>query len=223
MYSILKKECHNGNIRIASSKLQFQNFGNLSLRINKDLFVIKPSGADLKKTNFQDYPIISIKGNEFKNKLKPSVDTNFHLEVYKNFNKINCIVHTHSKYGTIWAQSCKSIPNVGTTHSDYWLGKIPVTTKLSKKQIQFNYEANIGKNIVKLLNKKFEHGVLISNHGPITFGQTLDEAILYAERLEFVAELAYKTLIINRNAKISKNLVNKHYYRKHGKKSYYGQ
>jgi len=223
MHTIYKKKCHLGNVRISSSKLQFQNFGNLSLRINKELFVIKPSGANLKKTKYQDYPTISIKGKKIKNKLKPSVDTDFHLEVYKNFDHINCIIHTHSKYGTIWAQSCKSIPNIGTTHSDYWLGKIPVTSKLSKKQIQFNYEKNIGKNIVKLLNKQFYYGVLIANHGPIAFGQTLEEAILYAERLEYISELAYKTFKINKNAKISKNLVNKHYFRKHGKKSYYGQ
>ena len=94
---------------------------------------------------------------------------------------------------------------------------------MSKKQIQFNYEKNIGKNIVKLLNKQFYYGVLIANHGPIAFGQTLEEAILYAERLEYISELAYKTFKINKNAKISKNLVNKHYFRKHGKKSYYGQ
>ena len=223
MHTIYKKKCHLGNVRISSSKLQFQNFGNLSLRINNELFVIKPSGVNLKKTKYQDYPIISLRGKKIKNKLKPSVDTDFHLEVYKKFDHINCIIHTHSKYATIWAQACKSIPNVGTTHSDYWLGKIPVTSKLSKKQIQFNYEKNIGKNIVKLLNKHFHYGVLIANHGPIVFGQTLDEAILYAERLEYISELAYKTLKINKNAKISKNLIKKHFLRKHGVKSYYGQ
>ena len=151
------------------------------------------------------------------------MDTDFHLEIYKNFKQVNCIVHTHSKYATIWAQACKSIPNLGTTHSDYWLGKVPVTNILSKKQIHSNYEKNIGKNIVKLLNKTFCYGVLIANHGPITFAETLEDAILYSERLEYVSEIAYKTIMLNKNTRISKDLVNKHYFRKHGKESYYGQ
>lgn len=223
MYTIQKKKCHLGNLKIASSDLIFQSFGNLSLRIDKDLFVIKPSGANLKKIKYQDYPIISIGTKENKNKLNPSVDTDFHLEIYKNFKQVNCIVHTHSKYATIWAQACKSIPNLGTTHSDYWLGKVPVTNILSKKQIHSNYEKNIGKNIVKLLNKTFCYGVLIANHGPITFAETLEDAILYSERLEYVSEIAYKTIMLNKNTRISKDLVNKHYFRKHGKESYYGQ
>jgi|TARA_B110000971_G_C19970032_1_gene482101 L-ribulose-5-phosphate 4-epimerase len=223
VHIIKKKECHKGNLKIASSNLIFQNFGNLSLRINRKLFVIKPSGVNLKKTRYQDYPVISINEEQNKNKLKPSVDTDFHLEIYKNFEHVNCIIHTHSKYATIWAQACKSIPNLGTTHSDYWLKEIPITNILSKKQIHSNYEKNIGKNIVKLLKKKFCYGALIANHGPITFGRTLEETILYAERLEYISETAYKTILLNKDSKINQDLINKHYFRKHGKKSYYGQ
>ena len=218
-----KKKCHLGNIKLASSNLTFHNFGNLSLRINNELFLIKPSGADLSKTNYKNYPVISLKGEIIKNKMKPSVDTDFHKEIYKNFKHINCIVHTHSKYATIWAQACKDIPNLGTTHSDYWFGPVPVTKKLSKKEINDNYEKNIGKNIVNLLKKKFNYGLLIANHGPITMGSNINEALLYAERLEYVSEVAYKTLIINKKASISKSLIKKHFLRKHGGKSYYGQ
>jgi L-ribulose-5-phosphate 4-epimerase len=134
-------------------------------------------------------------------------------------------VHTHSKYATIWAQACKSIPNKGTTHSDYWFNDIPVTKKLSKKQIIKNYEKNIGKEIVSVLRKNFTYGLLIANHGVITFGKNIEEAILYAERLEYIAEMAFKTNVLNRSNKplISKDLIKKHYFRKHGSKSYYGQ
>lgn len=225
MFNTQKKKCHLGNVRVSNSDLTFQNFGNLSLRISDNLFTIKPSGINLKKVNYENYPIISLKGKKYKYKLKPSVDTDFHSEIYKNFKNIKSIVHTHSKYATIWAQACKSIPNLGTTHSDYWFDEVPVTKKLTKNQIINNYEKNIGLEIVKVLKKKFLNGILIANHGVITFGMNIDEAISYAERLEYIAELAYKTIILNKNRKslISKNLIKKHYYRKHGKKSYYGQ
>ncbi len=223
MYTLQKKQCHKGNVKLAKSNLTFQSFGNLSLRINKNTFVIKPSGANLSKVDYKNYPIISINKKNNKYKLKPSVDTDFHLEIYKYFHNINCIVHTHSKYATIWAQACKSIPNLGTTHSDYWPKSIPVTKKLSKKQIEKNYEKNIGVNIVKLLKVNFSHGLLIANHGPITLGKNLEEAMKYAERLEYISEVAYKTIVLNKKTKISKDLTNKHYFRKHGKKSYYGQ
>ena len=225
MFDLKKKRCHLGNLKISKSNLIFQNFGNLSLRINNDIFTIKPSGVKLDKVNYKDYPIISIKKKKNNFKLKPSVDTDFHLEVYKNFKNINSIVHTHSKYATIWAQACKSIPNKGTTHSDYWLNDIPITKKLSKKQIIKDYEKNIGQEIVKVLSKTFTHGLLIANHGVITFGKNIEEAILYAERLEYIAEMAFKTnlLIKNNKSSISKDLIKKHYFRKHGSYSYYGQ
>ena len=225
MFTSQKKKCHLGNLKVSNSELTFQNFGNLSLRINDDIFTIKPSGANLNKVNYKDYPIISIKKKNNNYKLKPSVDTDFHLEVYKNFKNINSIVHTHSKYGTIWAQACKGIPNKGTTHSDYWLNDIPITKKLSKKQIIKDYEKSIGQEIVKVLKKRFTYGLLIANHGVITFGKNIEEAILYAERLEYVAEMAFKTDALSKSHKplISKDLIKKHYFRKHGSKSYYGQ
>ena len=223
MYALEKKKCHSGNVKLAKSNLTFQSFGNLSLRINKNAFVIKPSGVNLSKVNYKNYPVIDLNKKINCNNLKPSVDTAFHTEIQKNFEQINCIVHTHSKYATIWAQACKAIPNLGTTHSDYWLGSVPVTKKLTSNQVKKNYEKNIGLNIIKLLKKKFNYGILIANHGPITLGRTLDEALQYSERLEYISEVAYKTLIINRKAKIDKDLINKHYFRKHGKKSYYGQ
>jgi len=217
-----KRECHLANLKLLEKKLVFQNFGNLSIKLNETSIIIKPSGVDLNKVKFKDYPIVRMDGS-YKNFLKPSVDTNFHLEIYKNFKNINCVVHTHSKYATIWAQSCKPIPNLGTTHADYWLGNIPVTKKLTKKQINNHYEKNIGKSIVYELKNFFCYGLLIANHGAICIGDNVEQAILNAERLEYIAELAYKTKILNKKSKISKDLVLKHYYRKNGYKSYYGQ
>jgi len=217
-----KKECHLANLKLLEKKLVFQNFGNLSIKLNETSIIIKPSGVDLNKVKFKDYPIVRMDGS-YKNFLKPSVDTNFHLEIYKNFKNINCVVHTHSKYATIWAQSCKPIPNLGTTHADYWLGNIPVTKKLTKKQINNHYEKNIGKSIVYELKNFFCYGLLIANHGAICIGDNVEQAILNAERLEYIAELAYKTKMLNKKSKISKDLVLKHYYRKNGYKSYYGQ
>lgn len=217
-----KRECHLANLKLLEKKLVFQNFGNLSIKLNETSIIIKPSGVDLNKVKFKDYPIVRMDGS-YKNFLKPSVDTNFHLEIYKNFKNINCVVHTHSKYATIWAQSCKPIPNLGTTHADYWLGNIPVTKKLTKKEINEHYEKNIGKSIVYELKNFFCYGLLIANHGAICFGDNVEQAILNAERLEYIAELAYKTKILNKKSNISKDLVLKHYYRKNGCKSYYGQ
>jgi len=217
-----KRECHLANLKLLEKKLVFQNFGNLSIKLNETSIIIKPSGVDLNKVKFKDYPIVRMDGS-YKNFLKPSVDTNFHLEIYKNFKNINCVVHTHSKYATIWAQSCKPIPNLGTTHADYWLGNIPVTKKLTKKQINNHYEKNIGKSIVYELKNFFCYGLLIANHGAICIGDNVEQAILNAERLEYIAELAYKTKMLNKKSKISKDLVLKHYYRKNGYKSYYGQ
>ena len=223
MFLNFKKSCHLGNLKISKSQLCFQNFGNLSLRVNHDLFTIKPSGVDLNKVNYKKYPLISIKNNLKKNYLKPSVDTNFHLEIYKYFPKINSIVHTHSKYATIWAQACKNIPLLGTTHADFWNKRIEVTDTLTIKEIKIDYEKNIGKSIVDKVKLGNFRGVLIAHHGAVTFGETVDEAIKNAERLEFVAELAYKTLIIKIKKTISQFLVQKHFTRKNGKNKYYGQ
>jgi L-ribulose-5-phosphate 4-epimerase len=224
MFLNFKKLCHNGNLKISKSHLSFQNFGNVSLRINNDLFTIKPSGVDLTNTDYKKYPLISIKNKlKKKNYLKSSVDTDFHLEIYKYFHKINSIVHTHSKYATIWAQACKNIPVLGTTHADFWSNEIEVTDTLKIKEIENNYEKNIGKSIIKKMKLGHFRGLLIAHHGAIAFGENIDEAIKNAERLEFVAELAYKTLKIKIQKPISQFLVDKHFARKNGNNKYYGQ
>ena len=224
----IKKKCHAINLKLQNSKLQFQNFGNVSLRIDEKNFVIKPSGINVKKTKFYDFPVVNIDSKKSIGKLKPSSDTLTHLEIYKNFRNIRSIVHTHSKYAVIWSQSNKSIPNLGTTHADYWLNEIPITSNLKNSEIKKNYETNIGKKIVEKLRKIKNNveicpGILVQSHGPFTWGFNHEDGFKNAERLELIAELAYKSLILNKNIKINKILIEKHFYRKHGKSKYYGQ
>lgn len=223
MSLIKKKICFNENIKISKSSLNFQNFGNASCRVKENFITIKPSGINVLNTKAKYYPLIRISdGKVFSNKLQPSVDTNLHLEIYRNFKDIESIVHTHSKYATIWAQACKKIPIYGTTHADYWNSDIPVTKKLKLKEVQSNYERNIGKSVVQILKKKYLPGMLIAEHGMISFGKNSTEAFLNAQRLEYVAELAFKTQFLTKK-RVRSFLVKKHYERKNGKKSYYGQ
>ena len=140
---------------------------------------------------------------------------------------IKGITHAHSKYVTIWSQSLKKIPPLGTTHADYWGDYVPITKPLSKKEILNNYEKNTGIAILRLFknNKMLDKcpGVLVANHGGFCWGDSAEKSFLNFERLEFIAELAYKTLQLNNKTKTSKNLINKHFFRKHGDKAYYGQ
>ena len=225
----IKKKCLSENIKLIDSNLCFQNFGNVSLKIDKDNFVIKPSGINLKKVNYRDFPIININnGRVMDGKLKPSSDTDTHLLLYKKFKKINSIAHTHSKYATSWAQSKKEIPILGTTHADYWNIAIPVTKDLIKKEIVNNYEHNTGEKIIDLIqNKNINYvncpGVLVANHGPFTWGISHELAVKNAEILEYVAYLAFKTVMLNPKSSINIEMVKKHFNRKHGRDSYYGQ
>jgi L-ribulose-5-phosphate 4-epimerase len=223
-----KKICHNVNVKIKKSKLNFQNFGNASVRIDKDYFVIKPTGINLDKVDYSDYPIISIKTQKrVSGKLIESTDTLTHLSLYKNYKNINSIIHTHSKYAVIFSQSKVTIPILGTTHADYWNENILVTKSLKKSDVSHDYQYNIAKSIIECLKKRdplLYPGILVANHGPFCWGFNAAETFLNAERLEFIAELAYKTLILNRRTKaINAYLINKHFYRKNGSLKYYGQ
>ena len=166
-------------------------------------------------------------GKKVSGKYNPSTDTPTHQILYKTFNHIKSISHTHSKYATAWAQSGKSIPIYGTTHSDYWAGKIPVTSYLKKNQLK-NYEKNTGYLIVELLKKlKFKTiecpGVIVAGHGPFCWGNTYDSAVNYSEMMEFIAEIAYFSEQIKVKNKLPFYISKKHFERKFGKDRYYGQ
>jgi L-ribulose-5-phosphate 4-epimerase len=223
------KKCLEQNKLLNKKKLVLHNFGNVSIRIDNNHFVIKPSGVDLQKTKISDFPTINITSAKVvKGKLKPSSDTLTHLEIYKKFLKIKSISHTHSLYATAWAQSGKPIPLIGTTHADYWKNEIPLVKFISKKNLNKNYERYTGKLIVDTLQKlKMDAytcpGVLVSGHGPFTWGTNENSAVLNSEILEYVAKTAYVSNQINVKSTLPKYISKKHFERKHGKKSYYGQ
>jgi len=224
-----KKKCLEQNKLLLKKKLVIHSFGNVSLRIDDDHFVIKPSGVNLQKTQNSQFPIVNIRsGKIVKGNLKPSSDTPTHLEIYKKFLKIKSICHTHSLYATAWAQSGKSIPLIGTTHADYWQGDIPLVEFISKKNLNKNYEKFTGKLIIDTLKKlKIDAyscpGVIVSGHGPFTWGVNENSAVLNSEILEFIAKTAYISNQIKIKSILPKYISKKHFDRKHGKKAYYGQ
>ena len=226
---LIQKNCHVTNINLAKSSLVIHSFGNISSRIDDKYFTIKPSGANLNILKHTDYPIIRIFDNKIiKGKLNPSTDTPTHCLLYKKYPEIGGIAHTHSKFATAWSQAKKSIPILGTTHADYSQKNIQVTNPLKKNQIIKNYEKNIGNSIIDCLKKsKIKPlecpGILVANHAPFSFGINANQAFKNAEILEYIAELAYLSLQINSKSKIDINLIKKHFFRKHGPSSYYGQ
>ena len=228
-YLNIAKECIKQNKELINKKLVIHNFGNVSLRIDKEHFVIKPSGAELTKLKPQDMPVVNIKsGKKVRGNLKPSTDTPTHLEIYRKFIDINSIAHNHSNYATVWAQSSKSIPLIGTTHADYWKNEVPIVEFLSSKDLKQNYEKNTGKLILKTLQRKKLNaytcpGVIVAGHGPFTWGMQNSSAVINAEILEFVAQTTFQSFLLKIKKKLPKYISRKHYQRKHGKKAYYGQ
>ena len=221
-------ETLNINRKLISLGLQINSFGNASIRY-KNFCIIKPSGVNLKTTKFSDISVVNFKNKKLISGKKPSVDLDTHLQIYKNFPNINSIIHTHSLYATSWAQSKRPIPCYGTTHADYYFNEIPITKSLSSKQVKHSYENETGRSIVlKIKNLKIDPlnipGILVANHGVFAWAFSSKEALKNAKTIEYIAQLAFNTEVINKKIKnVSKFLQNKHYKRKHGASSYYGQ
>jgi L-ribulose-5-phosphate 4-epimerase len=217
------------NIELFNSDLVIDTFGNGSQRVDYKHFAIKPSGVNPSQVSTKDTPIIEISsGKQVAGRLKPSSDTPTHCYLYSKFPEIGGIIHSHSLYATAWAQSNLSIPIFGTTHADYWQNEVPITRELKDFEIQNQYEHNTGKVIEEALKKASTNplkcpGVLVSQHGPFTWGEDLKSALKSAYILEFVSKLANLTITLNPNAKINHILAKKHFDRKHGKDAYYGQ
>ncbi|MDA9643295.1 class II aldolase/adducin family protein [bacterium] len=225
----LAKFCIKQNKELIEKKLVIQSFGNVSVRYDANHFLIKPSGVNLNKIKPSDVPLINIKsGKKVLGKLKPSMDTATHLEIYKKYKDIKSITHTHSEYATAWAQASKPIPLIGTTHADYWEKEVPIIKFINKKNINKDYELFTGKMIIEnLVNKKINAyrcpGVLVAGHGPFTWGKEVDSSVLNAEILEFIAKTTYMSFQLKIKKKLPKHISNKHFVRKHGKDAYYGQ
>jgi L-ribulose-5-phosphate 4-epimerase len=206
-------------------------WGNASARSADGVSIyIKPSGVPFNKLTRAGMSQVLLRTGTHVSGLKPSVDTPTHIELYNAFPEANSVIHTHSKYCTIFAQAKMPIPCLGTTHADYFYGPIPVVDELSPKEIEEEYEKNIGLKIVNYFKENnispdAVKAALSPSHGVFVWGSSLDEALKNAIVLENVAEMAYKTLSLCYNEPIScdLNLLRKHFLRKNGEKKYYGQ
>jgi L-ribulose-5-phosphate 4-epimerase len=228
MLKELKEQVYEANMELPKRGLITYTWGNVSgIDREKGLFVIKPSGVDYDDLKPEDMVVIDLEGNKVEGKYKPSSDTATHLELYKAFDKVGGIVHTHSPWATSWAQAARAIPCYGTTHADYFYGAIPCARGLSSDEINGEYEKNTGLVIIetfKNMEPMSVPGVLCSNHGPFTWGKNAADAVHNAVVLEEVAKMASRTEVINKDVMPAPQVLqDKHYLRKHGANAYYGQ
>ncbi|HEX7360591.1 MAG TPA: L-ribulose-5-phosphate 4-epimerase [Bryobacteraceae bacterium] len=224
----LREQVLNANLEIVRSGLVISTFGNAS-GIDRDAgrVVIKPSGVPYDRLLAADLVVTDLEGRIVEGKLRPSSDVPTHLALYRAFNDIGGVVHTHSRYATAWAQAARGIPCFGTTHADYFHGAIPVTEPMSAGEIESEYEWNTGQAIIRRfasLDPLSMPAVLVAGHGPFCWGASADDAAHNAIMLEELAHLAYLTLTIRADANaIADALRDKHFLRKHGPNAYYGQ
>ena len=224
----LKEKVFQANLDLVKNWLVIFTRGNVSwIDREKGLIVIKPSGVDYNIMKVDDMVVVDLyTGEKVEWNLNASSDTPTHLAIYRAFKNIGWIVHTHSQYATAWAQAGKDIPNIGTTHADYFYEKIPCTRDMTQEEINGDYELETGNVIVECFNNKNpDHtpGVLIKNHGPFTWGISPDNAVYNATVLEYIAKMAYISYNINPQTTMNNALIEKHYMRKHGPNAYYWQ
>ena len=224
----LKEKVLDANLELVRRGLVLYTWGNVSqIDREKELVAIKPSGVDYDKLQADDIVVLTLDGEQVEGDLRPSSDTPTHLVLYRAFEAVGGIVHTHSTWATSWAQAGLSIPCYGTTHADYFYGEVPCARDLTTEEIDGEYEVQTGNVIVKT----FEHtdpvavpGVLVAHHGPFSWGKNGADAVYHAAVLEQVAWMAANTRRINEDAIAApQDLQDKHYNRKHGKNAYYGQ
>ena len=230
MLEDLKERVYKANMMLPQYGLVTFTWGNVSeLDEESGIFAIKPSGVDYNLLTPDDMVLIDLDGNKVEGKYNPSSDTPTHLELYRNFQSIGGVCHTHSSYATSWAQSGRSIKCYGTTHADYFYGDIPCLRCLTAEEIEEAYELNTGKLIVNEFKRlgidpDAVPACLCKNHGPFSWGKNGKKAVESAVVLEEVAKMAYRTELINPKVEETPQfLQDKHYFRKHGKNAYYGQ
>ena len=230
MLEELKERVFRANLDLVRHNLVIFTWGNVSgIDREKGLVVIKPSGVDYDSMKASDMVVVDLKtGETVEGELNPSSDTPTHLILYRTYPDIGGIVHTHSTCATAWAQAGKDIPNIGTTHSDYYHNDIPCTGDMTEKEIKGDYELETGNVIVKRLNQgninpMHTPGALVKNHGPFAWGKNPDNAVYNAVVMEQVAKMAYLSFAINPETSMNPLLVEKHFSRKHGPNAYYGQ
>lgn len=228
MLEELKKEVFQANLDLVKQGLVIFTWGNVSgVDREKGLVVIKPSGVSYETMKPEDMVVVSLEtGKVVEGDLNPSSDTPTHLVLYRAFQNIQGVVHTHSTYATAWAQAGKDIPNIGTTHADYFYKAVPCTADMTKEEVDGKYELETGNVIVKRfegINPDHTPGVLVKNHGPFTWGTSPANAVYNAKVLEQCAKMAFISFAINPETTMNPLLIEKHYSRKHGPNAYYGQ
>ena len=229
-YKSLKEECYEANMQLDALGLVIYTFGNVSAvdRAN-GVFAIKPSGVPYEVLRPEDIVIVDYDNNIVEGEMRPSSDTKTHAYLYKNWDDIGGIAHTHATYSVSWAQAQRDIPIFGTTHADHLTTDIPCAPPMRDELIAGNYEHNTGIQIIECFEEKgLSHAdvemVLVGSHGPFAWGKNAAKAVYNSKVLEEVARMAYLTLQINPDApRLKDALIKKHYERKHGKNAYYGQ
>ena len=228
MLEELKQKVFQANLDLVKQGLVIFTWGNVSgIDREKGLVVIKPSGVSYDDMKASDMVVVDLHtGEVVEGDLNPSSDTPTHLVLYREFPNIQGVVHTHSTYATAWAQAGKDIPNIGTTHADYFYKDIPCTEVMTKEEVEGEYELETGNVIVKRfegINPDHTPGVLVKNHGPFAWGTSPANAVYNAKVMEECAKMAYIAFTLNPETTMNPLLVEKHYNRKHGPNAYYGQ
>ncbi|MDR3741006.1 MAG: L-ribulose-5-phosphate 4-epimerase AraD [Terracidiphilus sp.] len=228
----LRVQVLRANLEISRRGLAPHTFGNASgidRSGSQPLVVIKPSGVDYATMQPEDLVVTDLDGNIVEGKLRPSSDLDTHTLLYREFPQLGGIVHTHSEFATSWAQACRPIPALGTTHADYFHGPVPVTEPLTAEEVEEAYVRNTGAVIVRHfrannLDPVAVPGVLVAGHAPFAWGKSAAEAVEHADCLEYIARMAFRTVLLNPTVVgIPPYVADHHYQRKHGPKATYGQ
>lgn len=227
MLDKLKTDVYKANMEVMTNGLVIHTWGNVSARDpNTGMIVIKPSGVSYKSMRPGDMVVIDPDGKVIEGKYKPSTDAPTHLLLYRTWDTVGGIVHTHSSYATAWAQAGKAIPPLGTTHADHYYGEVPCTRSLTDNEIDYDYEVNTGKIILEKIGDADPlsiPSVLVNCHGPFCWGTDAEDAVYNAISLEEIARIAFYTVLLGKSKPVKKSLLDKHFNRKHGSGAYYGQ
>jgi L-ribulose-5-phosphate 4-epimerase len=227
-YTELKREVFEANLELQKRGLVIYTFGNVSqIDRAKGVIAIKPSGVAYEDMRAEDMVIVDLDNQIVEGRLRPSSDTKTHTHLYRHFNDIGGVTHTHSTYATAWAQAKLPIPCLGTTHADFVYGAVPCTGEMSMEQVARDYEEETGVQIVRAfaeLHPLAAPMVVVAGHAPFTWGKDAAKSVYHAVILEEIARMAYLTrTLAPQGDLLAKAVMDKHYFRKHGKNAYYGQ
>ncbi len=227
-YEELKHQAWEANMELWRRGLVLYTWGNVSqLDRDRGVLAIKPSGVSYEQLTADDMVVVDLDNQTVEGRLKPSMDTPTHTHLYRHFDAIGGVTHTHSTYATAWAQAQQDIPCLGTTHADYAHGAVPCTAVISNAQIERDYEEETGVQITDVftdLDPVATPMVVVAGHAPFAWGKDAAESVYHAAVLEEVARMAYLTKIINPSvAPLKREILDKHHQRKHGTDAYYGQ